>query len=250
MVNIVIIGSGNVAHHLVEAFKIHEKLTVVQVICRNPKKMHGVIDAKLITNQYDEIINADIYIIAVSDDAIYEVAENLKLNDKLIVHTSGSKNLSDLGNQNRKGVFYPLQSFTKSKNINFKTIPICIEATSEKDYAILYNIANSISDYVYEINSEQRKMLHLAAVFANNFTNHMFKIANDICDSNNIPFEILKPLIKETSEKILTVSPNDAQTGPAVRKDLATINTQLSLLETENQKAIYKLLTQSIQSNV
>jgi predicted short-subunit dehydrogenase-like oxidoreductase (DUF2520 family) len=157
--------------------------------------------------------------------------------------------LEAIASNNRKGVFYPLQTFTKNNAVDFKIIPICIESQNASDYQLLQNVAQAISDSVFAINSEQRKALHLAAVFVNNFTNHLYKIGNDICIENNVPFEILKPLIQETAEKITQLSPNEAQTGPAIRNDIETINAHLSFLSDENQKNIYNILTQSIQNN-
>jgi predicted short-subunit dehydrogenase-like oxidoreductase (DUF2520 family) len=154
-----------------------------------------------------------------------------------------------LNNKNRKGVFYPLQSFTKSRAVSFSEIPICIEANNENDYLILKNLAELLSKKVYKINSAQRKSLHISAVFVNNFVNHLYKIGNDICNENEVDFDILKPLILETANKIMTISPHDAQTGPAKRNDSTVINSQLDFLSNHNQKEIYKILTHSIQQN-
>jgi predicted short-subunit dehydrogenase-like oxidoreductase (DUF2520 family) len=153
----------------------------------------------------------------------------------------------ELNKENRKGVFYPVQSFSKNKAVNFKTIPIGIEAENESDLKIIEKVAKSISNAVFTIDSEQRKALHVAAVFVNNFVNHLYQIGQEICLDNQIAFEILKPLIQETAEKINTISPREAQTGPAIRKDKNTIDTHLAFLSKENQKNIYKTLTQSIQ---
>jgi predicted short-subunit dehydrogenase-like oxidoreductase (DUF2520 family) len=142
-----------------------------------------------------------------------------------------------------------LQTLSKHKEINFKEIPICIEAQNDIDLDFLKIVANSVSDKVFEINSEQRKALHVAAVFVSNFANHLYKIGNDICIKHDVPFEILSPLILETASKIKTLAPIEAQTGPAKRKDTQTINKHLSLLTDENQKEIYKILTKSIIDN-
>jgi predicted short-subunit dehydrogenase-like oxidoreductase (DUF2520 family) len=151
--------------------------------------------------------------------------------------------------KNRRAVFYPLQTFSKEKPIDFKSVPVCLEAENENDLQILKQLAHSISNAVYEINSEQRKALHVAAVFVNNFVNYLYQMGNEICDANAIPFEILKPLIQETANKIATLSPKNAQTGPAKRNDLKTIAAHEEFLKDENQAAIYKLLTQSLQNN-
>ena len=163
------------------------------------------------------------------------------------MHTSGGVALEKISNHNRRGVFYPLQTFTKGKAVDFKTIPICIETEFSADLKILKKIAKSISDKMYIINSEQRKALHVAAVFVNNFTNHLYQIGNQICEENNIPFEVLHPLIQETAEKIKELSPSEAQTGPALRNDTKTIEKHIDFLENPEYKKLYQLLTQSIQ---
>ena len=191
----------------------------------------------------------DLFIIAVSDDAIATVSSQIPFQNKLVAHTSGNFAMTDLDNKNRKASFYPLQTFSKSKAVNFKTIPICLEATNAEDLTTLEIVAKSISDKVYNINSEQRKALHVAAVFTNNFVNHLYQIGNEICIENDLSFDLLKPLIQETANKIMALSPEDAQTGPAKRKDTQTINSHLNFLTDENQKEIYKLLTKSIIDN-
>ena len=128
-------------------------------------------------------------------------------------------------------------------------IPICLEAENTFDFRVLDTVAKSISKAVFPINSEQRKALHVAAVFVNNFTNHLYQIGQEICEENKVPFEILKPLIQETANKINTLNPTEAQTGPAKRNDSTTIEAHLEYLTNENQKNIYKILTQSIQNN-
>jgi predicted short-subunit dehydrogenase-like oxidoreductase (DUF2520 family) len=140
-----------------------------------------------------------------------------------------------------------LQTFSKEKEINFSTVPFCLEAENKEDYLLLEIAAKTIGTKIYAINSEQRKALHVAAVFVNNFTNHLYKIGSDICEENKVPFEILAPLIQETSEKIKTLTPEKAQTGPAIRNDKKTIKNHLELLNKE-QKKIYKLITQAIKN--
>ena len=140
-----------------------------------------------------------------------------------------------------------LQTFSKDKTIDFSEVPFCLEAENEKDYQLLVKLAKSIGKKTYNVNSEQRKALHVAAVFVNNFTNHLYKIGNDICKENNVPFEILQPLIKETAAKIEELSPEKSQTGPAIRNDKKTIKNHLDLLNKE-QEIIYKILTKSIQN--
>lgn len=249
MIKVSIIGSGNLAQHLIQAFQSNPSIELVQVVARNPKTVAHLFDSNRIISDYIQLQEADLYIIAVSDDAIAEVSTALPFENRLVAHTSGTVSIDSLDPKNHRAVFYPLQSFSKDKALNFKTIPLCLETENEKDAPTLKLIANAISDAVYDINSEQRKALHVAAVFVNNFVNHLYQIGNEICDANAIPFAILKPLIQETANKIATLSPKAAQTGPAKRNDISTIAAHQQFLTDENQAAIYNLLTQSIQDN-
>lgn len=249
MIRVSIIGSGNVAQHLIVAFSKTTDIELVQVFARKDAAVAHLTSPDKIYTNFNDIIAADLFIIAITDDAITEVSAAIPFSDELVVHTSGSVSIEAIDNKNRPGVFYPLQTFSKSKEVDFKTIPICIETKNEKDFQILEKVAKSISNTVYKINSEQRKALHIAAVFVCNFVNHLYQIGNNICIENDLPFDILKPLIQETANKILTLSPNQAQTGPAKRKDTQTINANLSFLSDENQKEIYKMLTKSIIDN-
>jgi predicted short-subunit dehydrogenase-like oxidoreductase (DUF2520 family) len=253
MIKVIIIGSGNVAQHLIAAFQnsqnLGSEIELVQVFSRQPANVSQLLNFNKITDNWDTLAEADLYIIAVSDDAIAQVSSQLTFKNRLVVHTSGSVSLNALDNNNRKGVFYPLQTFTKNKAVDFKTIPICLESENATDFQLLNNVAKAISDTVFTINSEQRKALHVAAVFVNNFTNHLYQIGSEICRENQVPFDILKPLIAETAQKIMTISPSAAQTGPAKRNDIATIEAHEAFLSNENYRTIYKILTQSIQHN-
>lgn len=249
MISVVIIGSGNVAQHLIAAFKMTKKIDLIQVFARNKNSVNHLLDSGKIINDWDDLTEADLYLIAVSDDAVTTVSSKLPFKNRLVVHTSGSVSLDALDNKNRKGVFYPLQTFSKNKSIDFSAIPICLESENATDYQLLEKVAKSISRAIFTLNSEQRKAAHVAAVFVNNFTNHLYQIGNEICQEHNLSFEILKPLILETSNKIKDISPKEAQTGPAKRNDSSTIEAHESFLTNETHKNIYKILTKSIQDN-
>jgi predicted short-subunit dehydrogenase-like oxidoreductase (DUF2520 family) len=250
MAKVTIIGSGNVAHHLIRVFSENSEVELVQVFARNKKSLSGVVANKLITDSFSELKPADVYLISVTDDAIAEVSEKLPFTGKLVAHTSGTQPLSILSGKNRRAVFYPLQTFSKGKKVNFKEIPICLESENPQDFDLLENLAKNISDNVYDINSEKRKALHVAAVFVSNFVNHLYKIGSDICEQNQVPFAILKPLIVEVADKIKYLNPSQAQTGPAKRKDLQVIESHLSFLKDDKQnQKIYKLLTQAIKES-
>ncbi|MGO4905110.1 Rossmann-like and DUF2520 domain-containing protein [Flavobacterium sp. W20_MBD1_R3] len=253
MIKVVIIGSGNVAQHLIAAFQNSQKsgteIELVQVYSRHARSVSHLIDLEKITADFSTLAEADVYIISVTDDAIAEVSSSLLFKNRLVVHTSGSVSLNAMNENNRRGVFYPLQTFTKNKAVDFKTIPICLESENGTDYQLLDRVAKSITEKVFAINSQQRKALHVAAVFVNNFTNHLYQLGQEICRENQVSFEILKPLIAETVQKIMVLSPQEAQTGPASRNDTATIEAHEAFLAEGNHLNIYKILTQSIQEN-
>lgn len=230
MISVAIVGKGNVGNHLYNQLVKSNKLRVLQYNSR----------------EKNQLKDFDIAIIAVSDDAISEVSETIE--SSLVVHTSGTTPMNALKNSTRKGVFYPLQSFSKDKSIDFSQVPLCIEAEHPKDEQLLQDLAKALGSAPYLISSEQRNYIHVAAVFANNFTNHMYQMANDICTEHKVPFEILLPLIQETSSKVKSLSPAKAQTGPANRNDQKTIKNHLTLLN-DSQKKIYQLLTESIQKH-
>ena len=242
----VLLGSGNVAQHLITAFSNSSAIDLIQVVARNPKSIQHLIAIDKICSDYREIKKADVYLIAVSDNAIAEVSSRLPFENRLVAHTSGSMGLEVLDAKNRRGVFYPLQTFTKNKAVNFTEIPICLESENGTDYKKLEQLAQSISSNYQPISSQQRKALHVAAVFVSNFTNHLYQIGANICKDNNLSFELLHPLIAETAQKVQTLAPALAQTGPARRKDTQTINNHLDFLTNDNQKELYKLLTKSI----
>ncbi len=248
MLKVIVIGSGNVAQHLIRVFLQTKEVSLVQAFARQPKSLLHLLPKERITNDYKALQEADLYIISVTDNAIKEVSSQLPFKNKLVVHTSGTSSLQVLDTKNRKGVFYPLQTFSKSKEVDFSSIPLCLEAENENDYKTLELLAKAISNKVYNISSEQRKSLHVAAVFVSNFVNHMYVIGSEICETNNVPFEVLQPLIQEVANKTTTLSPKDAQTGPALRNDTKTIEKHIEFLKDSNYQDIYKLLTQSIQN--
>lgn len=249
MIKVVIIGSGNVAQHLIMAFAKSKEIDIVQVFSRRKETITHLLDSKKITDDFNDLVEADLYIIAVSDDSISKVSSQLPFKNRLVVHTSGSVPIDSLDNKNRRGIFYPLQTFTKGKEVDFSQIPICLESENDSDFELLKKVAQSISNNVFKSNEKQRKALHISAVFVNNFVNEMYRIGNEICEENKVPFEILKPLILETVNKVMTLSPAAAQTGPAKRNDTQTIEAHLDFLSNENHATIYKILTQSIQNN-
>lgn len=246
---VIILGAGNVATQLALALRKAEH-TIVQVYNRSGEA--GDVLAKTVgasfTSDARQLLNADVYLIAVKDDAIADLASQLKLEQKVVAHTSGSKTKELLSfSSSNYGIFYPLQTMTKLSKVDFSDVPVLLEANNDSTLLILEELANSISRRVYNVGEEQRQWIHVAAVFANNFSNHMFILSQTLLEKHGLDFEILKPLILRSVENLKQYSPSQLQTGPAVRKDKLTIDKHLELLtgEAELQK-LYKEITDSI----
>lgn len=245
MIKVVLLGGGNVAHHLARVFINTAQVSLIQVFNRNIRSIEGLKGKVELIDDYSKIKKADIYIICVSDGTIEKVSSQLTIEEALVVHTSGSTSMHVLNKHKRYGVFYPLQTFSKNRNIYFNEVPIGLETSKKEDYAMLENLAKAISTHIYSINSKQREQLHVAAVFINNFVNYLYSIGYDICEKNNINSDILFPLIKETAFKVERMKPFEAQTGPARRGDTKILKKHLTNLN-KNQQDIYKLLSNSI----
>lgn len=246
---IVLIGAGNVATHLGLAL-LAAKHNIVQVYSRQEASSKSL--ARLLKTKHTTAINelstdADVYILAVKDDAIKTVVKQLHLKNKILVHTSGSVDMDVLkSSSSNYGVFYPLQTFSKSKKVNFENVPICLEANNIKTFKQLELLAKSISNNIQKVNSQQRTNIHIAAVFACNFSNHMFSIADELLKANKLSLDLIKPLIAETAEKIKNNPPAKMQTGPAIRGDKKTMAKHLKMLENKQYKELYKMLSRSI----
>jgi len=251
--NVSIIGAGNLAWHLAPALD-NAGYVIKEVYSRNPTHAESLTDrlyqAEVKATLDFSTSSSSVFIIAVSDDAIKEVATEIILPDEAyLVHTSGSQPLTILQYAaiDSIGSFYPLQTFSKNKRVDFKTVPIFVESTDPDTEKMLMTLARTISSQVTRITSEERKALHVAAVIASNFTNHMLTIASDILKRNNLSFDLIKPLISETINKSLTLGPENSQTGPAERGDLEILDRHLEFLqEDETVAEIYKIVSQHI----
>ena len=207
MITIVILGAGNVAKHLYAAFLNQKSVEIVQCYNRKGIRLHNNQKEGTITKNLNNLMQADIYILAISDDAVQKVSSSLPFSNRLVVHTSGSVPMKTIDDRNDRGVFYPLQTFSGTTAIDFSKVPFCIEAEKNQDIVILKKLATTLSQHIYDVSSEQRNILHVAAVFVNNFTNYMFSVGNEICLNHEIPFEILHPLIQETAKKAISIHP-------------------------------------------
>lgn len=243
---IVLIGSGNVAFHLAKAFT-EAQIPISQIFGRNTTELQKISEQFSIPFSTETLADADLYIISVSDSSIAEVSSLIKNENVLVAHTSGSVSREALNGNYRKSVFYPLQTFSKSKNLDYSKIPFFIDAENENDEEILKNLASKISKNVMLANDEKRKYIHLTAVFACNFVNHLYARAKEISDSQGIPFDYFLPLIDETTQKIHELEPKLAQTGPAIRNDEKVLKLHESLLTDEEKLKIYKTLNESIK---
>lgn len=246
---ITIIGSGNVANHLAEIF-FEKNLPLVEIYSRNiieGEKLAQKVNAEF-TNDIKTVgLQSEIIIMAISDDAIPGIAKQLNLDEHILAHTSGIANTEDLKVATKNyACFYPLQTFTKGHAVEFSNIPVLINAANSQTLSDLKTIAFKISNNVKEISDIERQKLHLSAVIVNNFANHLFSLSSKYLAKNNIDFNLLKPLIQETVDKISNSDPISNQTGPAKRNDLNTIEKHFSLIEDEDLVEIYKILTKSI----
>ncbi|MBX7227380.1 MAG: DUF2520 domain-containing protein [Chitinophagales bacterium] len=254
MINISIIGSGNVANHLAQAF-FENKLPIEYIIARNEpegRTLAKQVKATFVSTHQPIVFHqTNMVIIAVKDDAIEEMGNVLKEVNIPVVHTSGTKSSTLLKDICIKtGVFYPLQTFTKGKNMDFRNIPIIIDSPDVALVTFLKDMASKISDKVVQLTDMERQKMHIAAVFSNNFVNHLWLLAENYCHENDLDFNLLLPLIEETAEKLKTMSPFHAQTGPARRHDLKTIAAHLHLLDVhEMLRTIYKIMSDSIEQN-
>lgn len=244
------IGAGNLAWQLSKTLQ-NKGFRISQVYSRtenSAKSLADQISANYTTSLNEINESADIYFIAIKDSAFEEVLPQINFNNKLVVHCSGSVPLSALKKYSENtGVFYPLQTFSKSRKVDFSEIPVFIEANSVKNEKILLEIASQISHSVSVINSDKRKTLHISAVFACNFVNYLYTIAADILKSKEIPFNVIKPLILETALKVQEMEPRKAQTGPAVRFDENIINEHFKELKSfPEYQQLYMSISKSI----
>ena len=253
---IVLVGAGNLATNLAKA--LHKVgFNIVQVYSRTAEsagELAKVVGAAYTTSLEELEPSADLYIVSLKDSAFLELIGEICRNkdkDALFVHTAGSVPMSVWqGYANHYGVFYPMQTFSKKREVDFKEIPFFIEASEPKYVELLKEIAATMSQRVYEADSEQRKSLHLAAVFTCNFTNHMYALAADLLEKYQLPFEVMLPLIDETARKVHELPPAEAQTGPAIRYDEGVIGKHLDMLADDASKQkLYELISKSIYNH-
>ncbi|WP_088655279.1 Rossmann-like and DUF2520 domain-containing protein [Geofilum rhodophaeum] len=246
---VVIIGSGNVATHLGMALK-NTGCIILEVFSRqmhNAECLAAMLEARAGTDLSKINREADLYLLSVSDASISAVAAALPPLKGVVAHTAGSIGMEELERFPLHGVLYPFQTFTKEKEVDFKTVPVLYEGNRSASRKMLNEVALSISGKVQKASGARRKALHVAAVFACNFVNHLYTLANDLMEKEGLDFSLLEPLIRETTQKALTMKPADAQTGPARRGDRLVSQAHLETLEAyPAQHDVYALLSESI----
>ena len=252
MMKVTLIGAGNLATQLGKSLK-KAGVTISQVYSRteeSARTLGELLEAEWLTDIKSLRNEADVYIFSVKDGALSElITEVCKgRGDKLFLHTAGSMPMSCFeGKALHYGVFYPMQTFSKSKDVNFERIPVFIEGNSIETENVIRSLANKLSQRVIRLSSADRKYLHLAAVWACNFTNYCYTVASDILSEHGIPFDVMLPLINETTEKIQNISPKEVQTGPAVRGDKNVMSQQLKLMSDRTDlQELYKMLSKGI----
>jgi predicted short-subunit dehydrogenase-like oxidoreductase (DUF2520 family) len=248
---VVIIGSGNVAEAFARTLASVPNINLRQIMARNMERCVAVANIGHCSWSMDptELADADIYIISVSDRAVEEVAREFKFPENaLVVHTAGSVPMSAINRPGRRGILYPFQSFSAGRAIRLSDVPIFVEADNEAITERLMTFARLITTRVEYADSKRRSKIPLAGVFVNNFTNHLYGLATEIVDEEELSFDILRPIISETAHKaIATGDPYSVQTGPAVRGDGAVTNKHLKMLkENDIKQKIYKDITESI----
>jgi len=247
----VCIGAGNVASHLVKSL-CASGFRLMQVYSRTIESANALaepVNSASVTSLSEILTEADFYLVSLPDAVLPVFLNDFRTHDKLIFHTAGSHGLEVFGGNYQKcGILYPLQTFTKNVELDLKAVPFLIEAADNKTLSEIEGIADAISDKVFVTDSETRRWIHLAAIFASNFTNHMYVASSQILKERNLDPDILKPLIEETFRKSRTVDPSEAQTGPAVRNDFNTIEKHIKMLERlPFLQKIYTFTSQSIQ---
>lgn len=250
---IALIGSGNVAHWLAQKLRCSSEYPIAQVYSRklsNAQELASKVGAQAIDNLSLLNPNCEMYIFSLKDDVYPEVLKNLPFKLSVALHTAGSVSQNVFqGYAENFGVLYPLQTFTKSEDMEHLSVPLCVEDNASGEHKDrVWQLAGELSDKVYDVSEEQRAVLHLAAVFACNFSNAMANMADDILKADNLNLKMLLPLMRQTLEKLESMSPALAQTGPAARKDTTVMEKHIQMLSSEEMRTIYSMMSQYIMS--
>ena len=247
MIKTVLIGAGNLAFHFQKNLIASKKTELIQWYSRKLDKINFIKGRVAVTDQISDLKTADLYLITIADDAIAEISAKIQTS-ALVVHCSGAVPMNKLLCNAKKGVFYPLQTFSKEYPVNFNKVNVLIETEQENDLELLINFANALGAKPVKMDSQKRAYIHLIAVIINNFGNHLLSLGEEIANQQNIPFELFNPLIEQTYKKAISIGSKNSQTGPAKRNDEKTIKNHVDLIRDDDIKKLYLNLTKSIRN--
>jgi len=249
--DIVIVGSGNVGFHVGQKL-YRQGFEIKQVFSKTPehgKSLAEKVNCSFTTELSEVVSDADVYLLCVKDDVMQEVVDALNIKDKIVLHTAGSvqRNIS-ARTDIHQGVLYPLQSFNRNTEVNWENVPVFVDGDNDHVISIATQIGQALSNNVQRANDEQRMSIHIAAVFANNFSNHCLAIGQCLLEEHGYDFSVLKPLMNTTFQRLLTTKPFDVQTGPAIRGDVNTVDKHLKALSTQSDwKELYERMSDDIK---
>ena len=249
MITISLIASGKLSYNLSRVFSNNENFQIIEIYSRQ-KKNNNLFDEKIkFTDKIENLKKADFYFILCNDDSIKEISKKVNVNSGMVLHSSGTININILSNHKNYGVFYPLQTFNFHNKLNFTDVPVLIEANTKKNLDKLKRLCELLNTTCKVIDSKDRLYYHLAATFANNFTNHLLSVTDKIINKFNLNKDFFIPISNQTIQKFKENKSKESQTGPAIRNDVKTIKKHERILENSNYLNLYKIITESIKKN-
>ena len=249
MFTISLIATGKLSYNLCEVFSNNENFRIIEVYSRRKKNTNLFSEKIKFTDKIENLRKADFYFILCNDDSIKEISKKINVEGGVVLHSSGTQNINILSNQKNYGVFYPLQTFNFRDKLNFVEIPVLIEANSKKNLDKLKKLCELLNVTCKVVDSKNRLYYHLAATFANNFTNHLLSVTDEIINKFNLNKDFFIPISNKTIQKFKENKSKESQTGPAIRNDIKTIKKHEKILENSNYLNLYKIITKSIKKN-
>ena len=249
MITISLIASGKLSYNLSKVFSNNENFRIIEIYSRQKKNTNLFNEKIKFTDKIENLKKADFYFILCNDDSIKEISKKINVNGGMVLHSSGTININILSNHKNYGVFYPLQTFNFHNKLNFTDVPVLIEANTKKNLDKLKKLCELLNTTFKVIDSKDRLYYHLAATFANNFTNHLLSVTDEIINKFNLNKDFFIPISNQTIQKFKENKSKESQTGPAIRNDVKTIKKHERILENSNYLNLYKIITESIKKN-
>ena len=249
MITISLIASGKLSYNLSKVFSNNENFRIIEIYSRKKKNTNLFNEQIKFTDKIENLKKADFYFILCNDDSIKEISKKINVNGGMVLHSSGTININILSNHKNYGVFYPLQTFNFHNKLNFTDVPVLIEANTKKNLDKLKKLCELLNTTCKVIDSKDRLYYHLAATFANNFTNHLLSITDEIINKFNLNKDFFIPISNQTIQKFKENKSKESQTGPAIRNDIKTIKKHEKILKNSNYLNLYKIITKSIKKN-